>query len=233
MQKCLLVLVAATLALVLLPLGCRADTPSYDNATAEEILAAAEEAMAEVGSFVSVLETTYGFANQQEWDTIEIESEFRDTQNYRKRMSVRTPGAPLSGPSEFALVGGEVYLSGPEDAIRGNALTALPVYGPLPELANLERLDDETLEDIRAYRLRGTLTHEPADTFITVDLFIDSKTLLLFRLDGETNAYVESPDLHIQSHSTITYSRFNEDIVIVPPAPASTPTPDPTPTSQP
>ena len=146
-------LVIAALALALLPIGCRADTPSFDDATAEEILAAAEAAMAKVGSFACATETTYGSGDS--WDTITIESQFRDGQNYRKSMSVHIPGVPFVGPSEFAMVRGKVYLVEPEGGITSAEVSTTPTYSLPDDVTGLERLDDETLDAMRVYHLRG------------------------------------------------------------------------------
>lgn len=230
MRKAPIALAIAALAVSLIPIACRADAPSYDDAGAEEVLAAAEAAMAEVDSFAHAMEFSYGTGDRQGWDTIQIASEFQDAQNYRKRMSVRIPGTPSPGPSDFALVDGESYLSEPEGAIRNNLLTAPPTYNPPHDMAGIERVDDEMLDGVRVYRLRGTWQPGAGLAPITVDLFIDTETLLLLRLDSRSITYVASADLAIESLSTSVFSRFNEDFDIVPPDPAPTPTPDPTPT---
>ena len=203
--------------------------PSFDDASAEEMFAAAAEAMAKVGSFACALETTFGELGG-EWDTITIESEFRDAQNYRRSMSVHIPSVPFAGPSEFALVRGKAYRAEPEGAISSAEISALPTYNLPADVTGLERLAGETLEGLRVYHLRGTRPTGDGTSVWTVDLFIDAATLLLVRSETGGTVYVANADRRIGALSTSAYSRFGEDFDIVPPDPASTPTPDPTPT---
>ena len=246
MQKTLTCLVITALALALLLIGCRADTPSYDDASAEEIFAAAEEAMADVGSFVSVHEWTLGD------ETTTIETELQDGQNYRRVLTVSDEGDPHPrlGPSEVAVVEGQRFAPGP---YQGSG--SPPAYRLPHDLFDLKRLDDATLDGTRVYHLRGTrppndeVTDEAPSGITTFrtshwtfDLFIDATTLLLVRSEGmvEVSITTARGDDPVEERiydglSTTTYSRFGDAFRIVPPpaTPTSTPLPTATPTPTP
>jgi len=184
--------------------------------------------MAEVGSFASATETTYGSGDR--WDTITIESRLRDGQNFRRSMSVHIPGVPFAGASEFALVRGEAYLTEPEGGITSAEVSTPPTYNLPDDMTGLERLGDETVDDMRVYRLRGARPSSTGNPPLTVILYIDTATLLLIRSETRGTTYVADADMTIEGLSTTSYSRFNEDFDIVPPGPTATSTPDPTPT---
>lgn len=239
-QKAIAILVAVTLAVALLAVACRAGAPSYDDATAEKIFAAAEEAMRRVGSFASLHEWTIGT------ETVTRKNELQDEQNYRSTLTVSDEGAPhpRMGPWEVAVVDGERFAP---QAYKGSG--SPPTYTLPDDLYDLERLDDATLDDTRVYHLRGTrLPDEETTSGITTvrtshwtfDLFIDAATLLLVRSEARAAITIATTpeDRQAEEHtyegfSTTTYSRFGEAFRIVPPPPTPTPTPLPTATPTP
>ena len=238
--KAIAILAAAALVVALLAAACRADTPSYDDATAEEIFAAAGAAMAEVGSFASVHEWIMG------GQTITTESELMDAQNYRRTLTISYEGAPhiAVGPFDVVVVHGERFA--PEDY---TGLGSPPRYNLSDDLYALERLNDATLDDIPVYHLQGTRPPNEEETFgvntirtspWTRDLFIDANTLLLVRSEARAAITItttpEDRPAEEQTYdglSTATYSRFGEAFLIVPPPATPTPTPLPTPTPTP
>ncbi len=110
MQKALAIPAVAALAIAVFAAACRADTLPFDDASAGEILAATEEAMAKVESFAVVYVGT-------SWSlgiTVTVESELQDEQNYRNIKNASRAGVPFV-TQEAVVVDGEVYLNGPED----------------------------------------------------------------------------------------------------------------------
>ena len=236
-------LATAGLAVALLTVACRADTPSYDDANAEEIFAAAEAAMAGVGSFASVHQWVMGD------QTVTRKTELQDEQNYRRTLTMSYEEAPdvstvYFGPFSVVVVDGERF------ALEGyQGLESPPRYLLPDDLYDLERLDDAMLDGTRVHHLRGTRppNEETTSGIITertshwtLDLYIDTTTLLLVRSEARAAITITTtPEDRLAEERTYdglsvsTYSRFGEAFRIVPPAPTPTPTPRPTATPTP
>ena len=232
MQKTSAVLLVAALAVVLLTAACRAGAPSYDDASAEEIFAAAEAAVGKVDSFAYVHEWTWGGT-----EMVTTTNELQDERNYRKTRSAYSRGVLIVGPSEVAVVDGETFWNSADTWSDSPPTYALPA-----NLSNLQRLGDETPDGARVYHLQGTQpSSTPASSEVevstwTIDLFIDAETLLLVRSEGRTTITYFPPQgdssegRDHEGLAVATYGRFGEDFDIVPPGPTPTPAADPTPT---
>ena len=216
--------------------ACGGPEPSpIDSASsAEEILAEAEAAMAQVESFASVYEWTIG-----DTETVTTENEFQDERNYRKTRSMSTEGVLFIGPSEVAVVDGETFWNSAD-----TWSDSPPAYAFPSDLGDIERLDDTMLEGARVHHLRGSrppsgLTESGVTTSDwTFDMLIDADTLLLVRSEGRTTLTfppqgASTEEQSFEGFSVAAYGRFGEDFNIVPPGPTPTPTPDPTPTPRP
>ena len=213
--------------------ACGGPEPSpIDSASsAEEILAEAEAAMAQVESFASVHEWTWGGT-----ETVTTENELQDERNYRKTRSVSTEGVLIIGPSEVAVVDGETFWNSAD-----TWSDSPPTYTLPSNLGDLERLVDTTLDGARVHHLRGARpSDEPNESGVTTstwtfDMLIDADTLLLVRSEGRTTLTfppqgVSTEEQSFEGFSVAAYSRFGENFNIVPPGPTPTPVPDPTPT---
>ena len=168
--------------------ACGGPEPSpIDSASsAEEILAEAEAAMAQVESFASVYEWTIG-----DTETVTTENEFQDERNYRKTRSMSTEGVLFIGPSEVAVVDGETFWNSAD-----TWSDSPPAYAFPSDLGDIERLDDTMLEGARVHHLRGSRPPQWADRERCNDVGLDVRHAHRRRhapagpLRGQDNPYV-------------------------------------------